>query len=58
MNDVGVGGLDTIAVAEGKSAVMNNVCKSKEGAKGERKGRGGGAGSCLLCPSLPYYFIG
>lgn len=43
----GVGGLDTIAMAKGKSAVMNNVCKSKEGVKGgreqgERNGRRGG----------------
>ncbi len=41
----GVGGLDTIAMAKGKSAVMNNVCKSEEGVKGgrecgERNGRG------------------
>lgn len=52
VNDVG-GGLDTIPLAKGKSAVMNNVCKSEEGVKGgrESKGRremGGGAGSCLL----------
>lgn len=33
----GVGGLDTIAMAKGKSAVMNNVCKSEEGVKGGRE---------------------
>lgn len=58
MNDVGVGGLDTIAVAKGKSAVMNNVCKSKEGGSKGRRRRGGGAGSCLLRSSLPCYFFG
>lgn len=39
MNDAGgggghVGGLCSIAVAKGKSAVMNNVCKSEQGAEG------------------------
>lgn len=53
-----MGGLDTIAMAKGKSAVMNNVCKSEEGVKGGRehgrgkKETGGGAGSCLLRSSL------
>lgn len=32
-----VGGLDSIATAKGKSAVMNNVCKSEEGVKGGRE---------------------
>lgn len=32
-----MGGLDTIAMAKGKSAVMNNVCKSEEGVKGGRE---------------------
>lgn len=32
-----VGGLDSIAMAKGKSAVMNNVCKSEEGVKGGRE---------------------
>lgn len=42
---------------KGKSAVMNNVCKSEQGAEGgsESKEMGGGARSCLLrfCPTLP-----
>lgn len=32
-----VGGLDSIVMAKGKSAVMNNVCKSEEGVKGGRE---------------------
>lgn len=32
-----MGGLDTIAMAKGKSAVMNNVCRSEEGVKGGRE---------------------
>lgn len=51
-----MGGLDTIAMAKGKSAVMNNVCKSEEGG---RKGKemGGGAGSCLLRSCLLCHFF-
>lgn len=55
-----MGGLDTIALATGKSAVMNNVCKSEErvkGGEGERKEMGGGAGSCLLRSSMLCRFI-
>lgn len=32
-----VGGLCSTAAAKGKSAVMNNVCKSEEGAEGGRE---------------------
>lgn len=57
-----MGGLDTIAMAKGKSAVMNNVCKSEEGVKGGReyggKEMGGGAGSCLLRSCLLCHFLG
>lgn len=35
-------------MAKGKSAVMNNVCRSEEGGSKGRKEMGGGAGSCLL----------
>ncbi|KAF6720622.1 hypothetical protein FQA47_002282 [Oryzias melastigma] len=34
VNDVGGGWVLTVAVAKGKSAVMNNVCKSEEGMEG------------------------
>lgn len=57
-----VGGLDSIATAKGKSAVMNNVCKSEEGVKGGRGVRAkkweGGAGSCLLRSCLHCHFPG
>lgn len=61
-----MGGLCSTAAAKGKSAVMNNVCKSEEGAEGGREGgswvgslskeMGGGAESCLLrsCLTLPF----
>lgn len=51
-----MGGLDTIAMAKGKSAVMNNVCKSEEGGS-EGKELGGGAGSCLLRSCLLCHFF-
>lgn len=51
----GVGGLDTIAMAKGKSAVMNNVCKSEEGgSKGGRNGRGRGKLFTTFLPALPF----
>lgn len=55
-----MGGLDTIAMAKGKSAVMNNVCKSEEGVKGgreyggERNGRGRGKLFTTFLPALPF----
>lgn len=51
-----MGGLDTIAMAKGKSAVMNNVCKSEEGGS-KGKEMGGGAGSCLLRSCLLCHFF-
>lgn len=53
-----MGGLDTIAMTKGKSAVMNNVCKSEKGGSKGRKEMGGGAGSCLLRSSLLCNFLG
>lgn len=63
VNDVGWVGSFTVAVAKGKSAVMNNVCKSEEGMEGGEgvsKGRtemGGGMRSCLLCSSMLLCFF-
>lgn len=57
---LGVGGLDTTAMAKGKSAVMNNVCKSEEGVKGGREGvkgkkrRGRGKLFTTFLPALPF----
>lgn len=50
-----MGGLDTIAMAKGKSAVMNNVCKSEEGGS-EGKELGGGCGKLFttFLPALPF----
>lgn len=51
-----MGGLDTIAVARGKSAVMNNVCKSGEGGRegvGEEMGGGAGKLFTTFLPALP-----
>lgn len=51
-----VGGLCSIAAAKGKSAVMNNVCKSEEGAEGGRgfKQRNGRGCKKLFTTFLPY----
>lgn len=63
VNDVGGGWVLTVAVAKGKSAVMNNVCKSEEGMEGGEgvsTGRtevGGGRRSCLLCSSMLCCFL-
>lgn len=50
-----VGGLDTIAMAKGKSAVMNNVCKRQEGgSQGKEMGGGRGKLFTTFLPALPF----